>query len=344
MRTLLRRFLAVPLVAKLVGANALILAGVAAAMTTTSADGEAWVRMLVALAVTFAVNILLVWIALRPLAELERTARRIEHGDFAARVPPSPLADRDMTRVGQTLDHLVDRLLGDRARMRDLASQVIRAQDEERSRVARELHDSTAQTLAAAMLHLRAITTAPDPITPERLDVVRDALAEAIEEVRTVAHTMYPRVLDDLGLAAALEWLAGRTRGAAALDVRVLASGDAGTLPPPVASVLYRVAQEALRNALQHSGGRGVVITLTVDERTARLEVRDDGRGLDDSAAVGMGVFAMRERVALVDGVFEIGRAPGGGTRVVATVPLAVESGGRVSRSRVEGREPRSRS
>ena len=133
------------------------------------------------------------------------TARRVSAGDLEARVPPSVLADRDMARVGTTLNTLLDRLTDDRARVRRLAAQVISAQDEERARVARELHDSTAQMLAAVMLQLGAAAQESSrPRSTTRLATMRELVAEALEEVRTLSHTMHPRVLDDLGLAAAL--------------------------------------------------------------------------------------------------------------------------------------------
>ena len=325
--TLLDRLLAVPLVGKLVGANTLILL---VAVFVLARSGESSLEVLLtvaALIVAFAVNVLLVWVALRPLAGLETMATHVQHGDFDARVPDSRIADRDLTRIGETLNHLVDRLTGDRARMRELATQVVKAQDEERARVARELHDSTAQTLAAVLLQIRVLTTTvKDPAMEEKLETIRDTVADALEDVRTMAHTMYPRILDDLGLGAAVEWLATRSQDASGVDVQVQRDENGTSVPATVASVLYRVAQESLNHALTHSGANHVAIRLRVSDREARLEVRDDGRGFDparvDRRRAGMGLFAMRERAALVDGSFEIDSAPGRGTRVLATVPI----------------------
>ena len=321
----LDRLLAVPLVGKLVGANSLLVVGAAIAVGRRGWLDEAGLVTVVALVASFAVNVFLVWLALRPLSGLETMASRVQDGDFAARVLPSRLADRDMRRVGATLNDLVDRLTGDRARMRELAMQVIRAQDEERARVARELHDSTAQTLAAVLLQLRAVPVEHlDAAAKERLGVVRDAVADALEEVRTMAHQMYPRILDDLGLGAALERLASRAEDATGTHVRFEHEGLRVAPPPVVASVLYRVAQEALGNALSHSGASSIVLRVGTDDRAAYVEVIDDGRGFDpgDRSRAGMGTFTMRERVALVNGSLEITTAPGEGTRVWATVPL----------------------
>jgi signal transduction histidine kinase len=245
-------------------------------------------------------------------------------------VAPSILADRDMARVGTTLNALLDRLTEDRVRARQLATQVISAQDEERARVARELHDSTAQILTAAMLQLGVAARESDsgPLSA-RIVTLRELIAEALEEVRSMSHTMHPRVLDDLGLVPALEWLARQTRDQEALDVRVVADDPSPCVPPELASVLYRVAQEALRNASRHADARNVQVRVTCTREHATLEVQDDGRGFDvrqaEERRPGMGLFSMRERVALVDGRLEVTSAPGRGTRVVATVPLGIE-------------------
>lgn len=327
-RSLLDALLAIPLVGKLVGANALILLAASVELVRDEDAQSGGVIAVVALAASFAVNVLLVWVALRPLAGLETMARHIEAGELDARVPRSAIADRDLARIGDTLNQLVDRLTGDRARMRELATQVIRAQDEERARVARELHDSTAQTFAAALLQLRALSShVADPVLQARLATVRETVAEGLEEVRTMAHTMYPRILDDLGLGPALEWLAARAQDATGIVVRVERDDAGPAVPATVGSVLYRVAQEGLQNALAHSGATNVVIRMHVDARTASIEIEDDGRGFDpeavDRSRAGMGLFAMRERAALVDGTLEIQGARRRGTLVKATVPLA---------------------
>jgi signal transduction histidine kinase len=150
-------------------------------------------------------------------------------------------------------------------------------------------------------------------------------VVETLSEVRTLSHNVHPRVLDDLGLASALDSLARRTRDGTGMAVN-LATDVRAIVPQTVASVLYRVAQEAIRNAVRHSGASEVQVTLRVDEGSASLDVRDDGTGFEvaaaESSANGMGLFLMRERVALVDGQFEVDGHAGPGTRVRATVPL----------------------
>jgi signal transduction histidine kinase len=330
LRAFAERALRVPLLGKLAGANLVI---VAAAVVGVFAErrsllpGNAVSILGTALALSLVVNLVLVYVALRPLSDLEAAARRVSAGDTAARVPSSILADRDMARVGTTLNALLDRVTEDRARVRRLAAQVLSVQDEERARVARELHDSTAQILAAIMLQLGvAARESSSPALDQRIATLRELAAEALEEVRSLSHTMHPRVLDDLGLAAALEWIARQTRDQETFDVEVIAEDRHPPIPAPLASVLYRVAQEALRNAARHAGAERVEIFLRREPGRATLEVVDDGRGFEvrraEERRPGMGLFSMRERVGLVNGSLRVESSPGRGTRVVASVPL----------------------
>jgi len=328
---LLRAALSVPLLMKIAGANALIVviaAIISLRMHRLDGPDQALMGvMLLALTLSLVINLVLVRVALRPISALEGVAERVWRGDLDARVRPSLVADRDMARVGRTINLLLDSLMSDRARMRRLASQVISAQDEERARIARELHDSTAQTLTAVVLQLSAaVRDTADPSMAERLAEVKTMAGAALEEVRNMSHRMHPRVLDDLGLEAALEWLARGARESAGVMVTVDTVGETADLPPTAAPVLYRVAQEALGNALRHAAPTSVGITLRVDASSATLEVVDDGRGFDvveaEARRPGMGLFSMRERVSLVDGHLDVSSAPGAGTRVLATIPL----------------------
>jgi signal transduction histidine kinase len=327
---IVERVLRVPLLAKLAGANLIIVLAALVGVgfeRRFNVPGNVVSILGLALAASLAVNFALVYIALRPLSDLERTATQLAAGDRDARVPDSILADRDMARVGAMLNELLDSLNEDRARERLLAAQVISAQDEERARVARELHDSTAQILTAVMLQLGAAAhESTSPALDARIATLRELASEALEEVRSLSHTMHPRVLDDLGLAAALEWLARQTQAQETLDVQVIAAEFEPPIPPPLAAALYRVAQETLRNAARHANARHVDVRLRRDGAAAVLEIADDGRGFDVERAEqrrpGMGLFSMRERVGLVNGRLTVRSAPGRGTQIVATVPL----------------------
>ncbi len=325
------RALGLPLAWKVAGANGIIvLAALATAMTrhgSTAADREALMILALAMVGGLLVNIALVVLALRPLRELEETAAHVRQGALHARVAPSPLADRTVRRVGDAINLLLDELVADRARARRLATEVIRAGDRERARLARELHDSTAQTLSAVVMQLAVTIRTVEPgETAHRLEMVREAVVDALEEVRLLSHTVHPRVLDDLGLSAALRHLGRELALHQNLTITVDVPPTTEAVPPAIASVLYRVAQEALTNAVRHGSPRSIEVCLQVDGRAATVEVADDGDGFEATTATrnssGLGIFSMRERVALVDGVFDLVSGPGRGTRVRATVPL----------------------
>lgn len=326
-----RQLLSIPLIGKLAGANVLIVA-VAATMgmqLRAQASQPTLLLLLIgSLLLALVVNLVLVHVALRPLRQLEQTAERWWKGDFEARVPHSILADRDMTRVGNTFNLLVDNLISDRARTRRLAAEVIHAGDRERAHLAHELHDSTAQELAALVFHLSAAARdTSDPVVTARLEMIRDLASGAMEDVRLLSHSVYPRVLDDLGLPAAIRALA-REASLGVDDVTIDARVSEGLakLPPSLGAALYRVTQEAVANALRHGMARSIRIEGGVTDSSACVEIVDDGAGFDLAEAErrrpGMGIFAMRERVSLAEGEIDIVSAPGEGTRISVKVPL----------------------
>jgi signal transduction histidine kinase len=210
--------------------------------------------------------------------------------------------------------------------LRRFVAHVISAGDLERARVAHALHESTAQNLSAIVMQIGALLShEPDAERQRRLGLVRDLARETLEEVRLLSHTMYPRSLDDLGLLEALRQM---SRVVSTDDVAVRVDGygtDTAVISRTVRSVLYWVGQEAVTNALRHGQPTAVDVRLRAEPDRVTLEVSDDGGGFDLAEAEGrrpgMGLFAMRERVALVGGDLQIASQPDG-TRVVVTVPL----------------------
>ena len=317
--------LRVPLVAKLIGANLIVVAVLTIAWI---ASGDTMTGdVLVAIGAVMVLHVIAVFIALRPIRDLEDVVARVWEGDFGARVDHSSMADNQVLRVGAMFNLLLDGLASDRERMRALAAEVIEVGDRERAVLARELHDSTAQHLAALLLQISAAARdCEDPGLRDRLLAARDSAQEITEEVRLLSHTVHPRVLDDLGLVAALQKLARDSSHGTGIDLDVEAPAGIPRLPQPVAAVLYRVAQESVRNAIKHASPRNVRLVLHQDQETARLEVLDDGCGFDLQEAQrrrpGMGLLSMRERVSLVDGSLDFRTAPGNGTTVTASIPL----------------------
>lgn len=323
----------VPLVTKLVGVNSFItvVAVVVSLYTHVAPVGPRGVFLVVVLAGLGALvaNWLLVSVALVPVRQLERTAAAVAAGDFGARVPDSVMADHDLRSAGATVNALLDRLLTDRERLRRFSVALMGAEARERARIGRELNESAAQTLSALVLQLAVARTAtPSPA----LDDAHRLAGELLEEVRQLARTVYPRVLADLGLPAALEALAREARSRAPeAEIDVEVQPAARQVDPTVAGVLYAVAQEALGNAVRHADARRIRVTLARSGSAARLSVRDDGRGFDvaaaEGAASGGGLFAIRERVALLDGRCAVTSAPGEGTEVVVDLPFELARG-----------------
>lgn len=319
--------LRVPLVAKLVGANVLVVAILLGAFRI--AGGPLNQVVVVILLGVVALHLALVLVALRPIRDLEAVASRVWRGDFGARVNRSSVADHEVLRVGSMFNILLDGLESDRVRMRALATEVIAAGDRERAAIARELHDSAAQHIAALLLQLSAAARdETDPFLAERLHAARDSAEEILEEIRRLSHNVHPAVLDDLGLEAALRKLARDSSHGNGIDISVNAGQAPRRLPANVETVLYRVAQEAVRNATRHAAPKRIHIDLFQSRPSVTLEVHDDGSGFDLANAqrnrAGMGLLSMNERVGLINGALEIKTAPGSGTTVSATVPLDV--------------------
>ncbi|HUG17004.1 MAG TPA: ATP-binding protein [Thermomicrobiales bacterium] len=335
--------LRVPLLGKLIGANLVLFVG-AVAGHWIFPSASSTLQLTIALTLSFALTTLLVWLALRPIAQIEATALRVASGDFAARVPDSPLADRDTLRLAVTMNRLLDRVESDRARIQYLAGRSVRARDIERESVARELRDSFAQMVSAIALQMAAAQRVNDnPEVEQQLERTRMLIVQLTEEMRSVAETLYPGTLGEFGLLNAVRALARRTGRQSRVQLEV----DGGSFHAPrltaqAASALYRAADEALRNVSQHADAKHVRVLLHSDDTQVVLEVEDDGRGVDmrsrDPMQAGLGLFSARAVLALAGGELQISSAPDLGTRIVARVPTSTTGNGA---TRAESREPR---
>jgi PAS domain S-box-containing protein len=240
---------------------------------------------------------------------------------------------RLIERAARLAGIAIERVRAEEIRAR-LLSQVITVQEEERRRIARELHDETAQSLASLLLGLSALQdTRSIKAARDRARALHQITTRALAEVRRLAWGLRPSLLDDLGLTAAVERYTeefAQTRG---LAVDLATSGlEQGRLPAAVETALFRIMQEALSNVARHAGARRVGVRLWRDGGTVRLVVEDDGQGFDPTrpappaAARGLGIHSMRERAAAHKGLVAIDSAPGRGTRVAVEIPLTVEA------------------
>ncbi len=254
----------------------------------------------------------------------------------ALALPPAPEACRQCRNasfVRDVLDELDESISKAReydVRLRQMSSQVLTAQELERKRIARELHDDTAQALTSVLVRLRVLERSEDDETTRAaLAELRTILGDALEGVRALAIDLRPRVLDDLGLEMALETQVQDFIQRWGIDV-TLSSDRLGRIPTEVELVFYRVAQEALSNVAKHAHALRVEIRLTKRDCRLQMLIEDDGCGFDadaatDSVDAGLGLFGMKERLALVDGTLGVESAVGAGTRVSADVTLPVE-------------------
>jgi signal transduction histidine kinase len=209
---------------------------------------------------------------------------------------------------------------------RESLRKLVEGQEIERRRLARELHDETGQALTSVLLGLKAVEDAKDEQqVREAAASLRELVVATLQDVRRLAVELRPKALDDFGLVPALERLVQTFVEATGLDVQLEAQLGEERLPPAVETTLYRVVQEALTNVAKHAAARRASIVLMRRGATVTAVVEDDGNGFSPEATVpnadGIGLSGMRERVALVEGRFQLESAPGSGTTLVVEVP-----------------------
>jgi len=330
----LHAILGIPLELKLLGANLVILAvAVLVLFGPVHLHPGRLTDVLVvvtALSVGALANFALVRLALRPIMTLEYVARRVSEGRLAERVPASIVADRDLAQLSTTINDMLDKLAAGRERMRKLGAEVVYAEEKERVLVARELHESVGQTLAAASFQAAAIAyEIGDHEASPRIAEVRQLLRSAIEDIRNVSRSLHPRVTTDLGLPSALEALADATRQRSLIDVTTKFDVSGAVIPPALSSTMYRIAQEALRNVERHADAGSATLTLFAVPGYVELEVTDDGRGLDgplEKKRADARFAKMRERLSLAGGDLNVDSTTGRGTRVRAWVGMSTEA------------------
>jgi signal transduction histidine kinase len=220
------------------------------------------------------------------------------------------------------------------ARLAELLHQVVGAQEAERQRIARELHDATGQSLTAIALGLRGVESIlkdGSSLAVRQIRELKSFSTNALGELRQIIADLRPSQLDDLGLAAALQWYAQEFEKRHAIDTHFVAPGGRSRLPPEYETVLFRITQETLNNVAKHAGASQVTITLDVSPAQACLDIEDNGRGFDVEQTLrtrrraGWGLLGIQERVLLLGGRYEIDSKPGQGTHMRVTVPLARE-------------------
>ena len=237
-----------------------------------------------------------------------------------------PRFDEDDLRVGESLAQraAIGMDLSQRV-SRSAMRRVVEAQELERARLARELHDETGQALTSILLGLRSLERAVESDDARSaLGSVRELVVSTLHDVRRLAVELRPAALDDFGLAPAIERLVDTQRqdGSVEIDLEIQLGDD--RLPADVETTMYRIVQEALTNVTKHAAATRISVLLTRTEKTAVLVVEDDGEGFElAGATAGLGLTGMRERVALVGGRLKVETGTGSGTTIAAEIPLA---------------------
>jgi len=208
--------------------------------------------------------------------------------------------------------------------LRELSARLVRAQENERRNLARELHDEVGQSLSAILMETENAEAAE---TPEEirghLSSIRSMAEKTVNEVRDLALLLRPSMLDDFGLVPALNWQAREMSKRTGLNVVVSADDGADDLPEEHKTCIYRLVQEALNNAARHANARTVEVAVRREKQGVRFSVQDDGAGFDTRFVRGLGLLGMEERVRRLGGELHISSHPGRGTLVTAELPLA---------------------
>lgn len=266
----------------------------------------------------------------------ESINRRKNGEDFPVQLFSDVVVDADGRPISRVTwcEDITERKLAEENRKR-LLDRIISVQEEERRRIARELHDETGQAMTSMLLKLRAIEDATAlPEAQHTARGLRQVMSQTMKSIGQLARGLHPSILDDLGLIPAIRRYTSEYARLNRLNVNFQTFGmDSATLPQPVEITLYRIVQEALTNIVRHAAARMIFIRLDRYSDAVGLAVVDDGRGFDPEATLQLyaksnqlGLFGMRERVALLGGTMDVDSRIGGGTTVSVHIPLSLSA------------------
>lgn len=276
--------------------------------------------------VSVVLNFVVLQIAFRPLMHLGRVMRQVQAGESSLRAPLTGV-DSQADQLARTFNMVLD-ALDEASRLR--ASQIINAQEQERQRIARELHDETSQVLTSLLISLAVLEESVE--TQEARERIADTRALAhstLRAVRNLSIDLRPSALDDLGLLPALRWYVKEYQKKCSIVVDFQSTGFKQRLPAEMETALYRIVQECLTNTAKHANARKVSITLKEDWERVYATIVDDGQGFDYEALLktpnqerGLGLAGMHERAVLLDGELTIHSVAGHGTTIEVSIPL----------------------
>jgi two-component system sensor histidine kinase UhpB len=276
-----------------------------------------------AILLTFLLNTLLLRRRFEPLERLLAMMERVDLSRPGRRLEldtEMPGVSTDIQRLAASFNRMLERLEGERRRSGEM---VLQAQEEERKRIARDLHDEVNQALTALLLRIEAAAQDAPPALRAELAETKRLANQAMGELLDLARQLRPTALDDHGLVAALRTHVREQDRRGPASIHFWADPSLGVLPPEVQVVIYRVAQEALVNAARHSGATRIEVSIENRGSTVGLVVSDNGSGFAFAEeSKGLGLSGMRERALLVGARLDIDSRPGKGTTVRLEVPV----------------------
>lgn len=285
--------------------------------------------------ITLFVNYVIIKSALTPLRELGDALKQEDIEKIEIPEELEKYEDQDIHRLVTTVNEMLTRLEKRASQLKAVSERAIHAQEEERIRIARSLHDDTAQMISMLIINLERIQEMISPDDSELLRQVNESHQTAtllLEDLRKVIWDLRPSILDDLGLAPAIRWYAQTNLKERGVQVEMKGGIGAMRLPSHLETMLFRILQEAVSNILRHANASKVIINLRPKDEQVVLEIQDNGRGFDVQKATGealtrkqFGLLGMQERVSLVNGTLKVDSIPGEGTTLRVDVPLRIE-------------------
>ena len=282
-----------------------------------------YIFVLMGIILSILTNFLIIKGALKPLVNLQKTVEAVHQGDLTARAAKTPLDDPIITRLREALNSMLEEISSNYKRLGKLSSRILSAQEEERKRVARELHDETSQALTLLLIELKMLEKMDPEDRKKKIADLWTYTSQILDGVRRLTLELRPSDLDELGLIPAIRSYTNECIKKFNINIDLQVKGFKGRLPSNIEVALYRVVQEALTNVIKHSKATSVLVSMRREDGLLIVTIKDNGRGFNmdevlKSKERGLGLFGMRERMSTIGGELEINTTPDQGTEVVA--------------------------
>ncbi len=298
-----------------------------------SAPELIFIFVLIGLILSILVNFWILKAALQPMAALQETVTAVYRGDLTARAARTPMGDPVITRFRDALNSMLEELSTSQKRLEELSTKVLGVQEEERKRVARELHDETSQALTLLLIELRMLEKADPEDRKKKIADLWTYTSQILDGVHRLTMELRPIDLDELGLIPALRTYIKAYSEKFNIDIDFQATGLKGRLPDNMEVAYYRIVQEALTNIFKHSGATSVWISIKSEDGLVVVTIKDNGSGFDMDEVMksedrGLGLFGMKERMFTIGGELKIHTVPGQGTEITAESHVRGDDGG----------------